>query len=464
MSSKFQYLELGKTDIQVLDGDRGKNYPKQSDFINHGFCIFLSAKNVTLSGFSFNEIQFISEEKDKELRKGKLCRNDIILTTRGTLGNVAFYDNSVIFENLRINSGMVIVRSSSKWSPKYLYYIFSSSDFQNQILSLTSGSAVPQLPIRDLNKIRLPYTELNTQEKIVSFMDAITNKISLNNQINETLEAMAQAIFKSWFIDFDPVKAKMKAKEQGLDADGVNRAAMRIISSKTDPELEAMKQASPEDYNNLENIASHFPEELVESELGLIPKGWEVSILSELVTIIGGGTPKRSEASYWNGEIPWFSIKDLPEKNNIFVINTDEKITDLGLKRSSTKLLRKGTTIITARGTVGKLALLAIDCCMNQSCYGVQGKEVGDYYNYFNLKQAVSSLQQNVHGAVFDTITTKTFDTYKFAYSNLDLINLFEKFITSLMNKLKNNVYQNLKLEELRDSLLPKLLSGEIEV
>lgn len=242
---------------------------------------------------------------------------------------------------------------------------------------------------------------------------------------------MAQAIFKSWFVDFDPVKAKMNGEQpEGMDA----------------------------------ATASLFPEKLVESELGLIPEGWKVSSLSELIKLTGGGTPKRSEETYWNGDIPWFSVKDVPSGSNVFVVDTDEKITELGLNKSSTKLLPKGTTIITARGTVGKLALVGTDMCMNQSCYGIRGKEVGDYYNYFNLKEAVSTLQRNTHGAVFDTITTKTFDTYSMAFSGAELANEFDVLVAPLLKKIEANVRQNIELATLRDTLLPKLLSGEIEL
>ena len=311
-------------------------------------------------------------------------------------------------------------------------------------------------------KIKIPETE-EQRIKLGRWLYSFDKKIELNNQINDTLEAMAQAIFKSWFVDFDPVHAKAKAKADGLDAEGINRAAMAVIASKSDAELAKMKADSPAEYEQLKTLASLFPDQLEESELGLIPQGWEVSSLSDLIIITGGGTPKRSEPSYWNGDIPWFSIKDLPKKN-VFVINTEEKITEAGLKKSSTKLLEKGTTIITARGTVGELALLAIDSCMNQSCYGIRGKDFGDFFNYFNLKQAVHTLKQNVHGAVFDTITTKTFDTYHLPYSGSNLAIAYEDFVTPLMLKVINNNYQNQTLTELRDALLPKLLSGEIEV
>lgn len=311
--------------------------------------------------------------------------------------------------------------------PRYIYYLMRSIDFTK----FNVGSGVPTLNRNHLSSLLVNEIGIDREKTIAKLLGDLDDKIALNTQTNQTLEEMAQAIFKSWFVDFDPVKAKMNGEQpEGMDA----------------------------------ATASLFPEKLVESELGLIPEGWKVSSLSELIKLTGGGTPKRSEETYWNGDIPWFSVKDVPSGSNVFVVDTDEKITELGLNKSSTKLLPKGTTIITARGTVGKLALVGTDMCMNQSCYGIRGKEVGDYYNYFNLKEAVSTLQRNTHGAVFDTITTKTFDTYSLAFGGVELANRFDDVIAPLLQKIESNVRQNIELSALRDTLLPKLLSGEVEL
>lgn len=342
----------------------------------------------------------------------------------------------------------------------FTYYLLTTLGLENK----NTDTAIPGLNREVAHSISIRIPELSKDRaNLGRWLYLLDKKIEINNQINETLESMAQAIFKSWFVDFDPVRVKAEAKADGKDNAGILRAAMAVIASESEQALTQMAQDSPEEYKKLEATAKAFPDAFVESELGLIPEGWEVKPLSDLIIITGGGTPKRSEPSFWNGEIPWFSIKDI-SSGSLFVIDTIEKITLLGLKKSSTKLLKEGTTIITARGTVGKLALLAMDCCMNQSCYGITGKETGKYFNYFNLNEAINTLQQNVHGAVFDTITTKTFDTYVLAYSGTALANIYEENITPALEMIKNNMYQNKTLTELRDSLLPKLLSGEIEV
>src|SRR5205814_1145428 len=134
--------------FEIIDGDRGRNYPKQSEFLDSGHCLFLSATNVTKTGFDFSNCLFIDEKKDAALNKGKLQREDIILTTRGTIGNTAYFNSAVSFENLRINSGMVILRcDKTKILPAYLYHFLRSPSFHAQVNSLRSGVAQPQLPI-----------------------------------------------------------------------------------------------------------------------------------------------------------------------------------------------------------------------------------------------------------------------------------------------------------------------------
>lgn len=155
-------------DLQIIDGDRGINYPNKNDFSNNDYCLFLNTKNVRKDGFLFEDLIFISKDKDEQLNKGKLSLNDIVLTTRGTIGNIGFYDESIIFKNVRINSGMVILRIiDTPIIPKYLYFILQSNYVQNQFSNITSGAAQPQLPIRDLNTVFIPLPPIEEQQKIV---------------------------------------------------------------------------------------------------------------------------------------------------------------------------------------------------------------------------------------------------------------------------------------------------------
>ncbi|MFM6077695.1 MAG: restriction endonuclease subunit S, partial [Dolichospermum sp.] len=190
--------------IEIIDGDRGTNYPTKEEFQNYGYCLFLNTGNVTKNGFDFNSTDFISQEKDNQLRKGKAKLKDIILTTRGTVGNVAYFNESIPYKNIRINSGMVILRADeSKIYPYYLYLYLRSSIFKKQILKNTSGSAQPQLPIGNLHNVIISYPEISIQKKIAAVLSSLDDKIELNNRINSELENLAKTIYDYWFVQFD---------------------------------------------------------------------------------------------------------------------------------------------------------------------------------------------------------------------------------------------------------------------
>jgi len=177
-------IELGDI-AEIIDGDRGKNYPKQGEMLEEGFCLFLNAGNVTNTGFDFSNNSFITVEKDTLLNKGKLERNDIILTTRGTVGNKSYYNCGVEFEHMRINSGMVIIRNHEY--PEYIFELLKSDYMTNKIKTYSSGSAQPQLPIKDMKRIPVPMLlteiiyEYNEKAKILEDM------ISQNKKENRKL-------------------------------------------------------------------------------------------------------------------------------------------------------------------------------------------------------------------------------------------------------------------------------------
>lgn len=184
---------------QIIDGDRGKNYPKQEEFSDSGFCLFLNAKNVTAQGFSFENCTYITEEKDALLRNGKLCRGDVVLTTRGTIGNLAFYDTSVPYENIRINSGMVILRMNKQ----VVSEIFFIEQFKMQLDSIksriASGSAQPQLPILTMNKIEMILPPIELQNQFAAFVERVSQQKQTVQQSLEKLELMKKALMQEYF-------------------------------------------------------------------------------------------------------------------------------------------------------------------------------------------------------------------------------------------------------------------------
>ncbi len=422
------------SDLGEVNRGRSRHRPRDATHLYGGKYPFIQtggikASNGRITTFS----QTYSEEGLAQSRlwpKGTMC-----ITIAATIAETSILTFPACFPDSVIG----FIPDKTKCNVFFIEYVFRL--LRKRIQAQATGSVQDNINLQTLEKIQFAIPDLHIQNRIADILTKYDDKIELNIQTNQTLEAMSQALFKSWFVDFDPVKAKIRGKKPvGMDAGELP------ISSLP------------------KEVAALFPDKLVESDLGLIPEGWEVKPLSALIKLVGGGTPKRSEEAYWNGDIPWFSVKDVPNSSSdVFVSDTNEKITALGLSKSSTKLLPAGTTIITARGTVGKIALVATPMCMNQSCYGIQGANgLGPYFNYFNLNKAVSTLQQNTHGAVFDTITTKTFETYVTAFSGNKLANKFDCIVSPLLKRIELNVRENASLQQLRDTLLPKLLSDEL--
>ena len=454
---------------------------------------YLTSKNIGQGNLKLEKLDYISEESFEKLfpKSSKATRRpqrgDVLFGIIGTFGNAYLYKED---DHFGFSSSIGVLRPDpEKIDSEYLYYVVSSRVFKSNHANHNAGSVQGYTNIPTVKSLSLPLPPLVEQRRISKILKSLDDKIELNRQTNQTLEHIAQAIFKSWFVDFEPTRAKIAAKQIGqarhdsersaalreaLLADGrwpeavaaaiaegdPERAAMAAISGKS---LDELDQLNPEQREQLRTTTALFPDALVDSELGEIPEAWGIKSLSEIIEVIGGGTPKRSEESYWGGDIPWFSVKDAPSLSDVFVVDTIEQITEQGVNKSSTKLLPVGTTIITARGTVGKLALTGTPMCMNQSCYGIRGLDgFGPYFNYFNLREAITTLQRNTHGAVFDTITTQTFESYSMPIATGELVDNFEDVVTPLLKKIEMNSREITTLNKLRDVLLPKLLSGEL--
>lgn len=187
---------------EIIDGDRGKNYPKQDEFYPQGYCLFLNTGNVTKEGLIFEENQFIMKEKDEALRNGKLKRGDIVYTTRGTVGNAGYYNSSVPYENVRINSGMVILRSNGEnVDARFLYQILKSEYYRPYFKQYCTGSAQPQLPIKNFSQIYLNVPDIKTQHRIADILSVYDNLIENNQKQIKLLEEAAQRLYKEWFVD-----------------------------------------------------------------------------------------------------------------------------------------------------------------------------------------------------------------------------------------------------------------------
>jgi len=433
--SEWKKVTFKNAPLEIIDGDRGTNYPKQSDFLTSGYCLFLNAGNVTREGFSFSNCTFISQEKDSILRKGKLKKYDTILTTRGTVGNVAFFDDSVQFKNIRINSGMVILRPKPEnLDPRYLYLFVRSADFQEQLLAMLSGSAQPQLPIRDINQIVISLPPLSEQKAIARILGSLDDKIELNRRMNETLEAMARAIFKDWFVDFGPTRAKIEGRAPYLP----------------------------------EPIWSLFPD-AIDPQSGL-PVGWEKKPLPEVIDFKEG--PGIRNWQYTNSEEGTRFINIRCIQDNDLNLKTANRITnDEANGKYSHFHLREWDIVVSTSGTLGRSAIVRkehLPLVLNTSVIRfrpIDQKITKSFlFLYLNSPYFLEELMAMASGSVQKNFGPMHLKKMRVLTPPFDLVCQFEKRAGSLLNKVICNRSESDSLAELRDRLLPKLMSGQIRV
>ena len=343
---------------------------------------------------------------DLELPADKYCHNgDLLFAWACTFGPHIWKEDNTIF-HYHI---WKIVEDKDVVDRRFFYYYlkFATGGF----LGALNGSVMVHITKSSMEKmsIRIP-KKLEDQRRIASILSSLDRKIELNNKINADLEEMAQAIFKNWFVDFEPFK------------DG----------------------------------------KFVDSELGMIPEGWKVGRLTDVIKLMPGGTPKTSEPLYWdNGTIPFFSPKDV---NGVYCFATEKHITETGLNKCSSNLYPKDTIFITCRGTVGKVCLAACDMAMNQSNYAIKAIDgYSQYYVFFLVKSVVERLIKKSNGAVFSAITSKDFDE-EILIPSQKAVEDFTNMIDGFFRRIFTIGTENSRLSALRDTLLPRLMSGELEV
>ena len=357
-----------------------------------------------------NEL-FISRNRYEEIkaRYGVPQQRELLLTSVGTLGvPYVIKEEEFYFKD----GNLTWFRHFNGLDVEYLYYWFLSPYGKNEINTKAIGSTQKALTIDSLSKfdIKLP-ANLDDERRIASILSSLDRKIELNNKINADLEEMAQAIFKNWFVDFEPFK------------DG----------------------------------------KFVDSELGMIPEGWKVGTLGEFCKCLLGGTPSRSKEEYWNGEVNWINSGEI---NKFRILEASEKITELGLAKSATKLLPKKTTVLAITGaTLGQVSLLEIDTCANQSVIGVlENTEVPYEYIYPFIKDRIEMLIQHQTGGAQQHINKDNVESLIFLLPAINVLEDYISLVSPMYKRIESQCFENLYLSTLRDTLLPRLMSGELEV
>jgi len=442
------WTEVTLSDVcsQVTDGTHDS--PKETV---DGYPL-VTGKAIKNRRIDFNIPYNISEEDHlKVISRSRPQRDDILFANIGnSIGDLVRVDTDREFS---IKNVALFKPNKRIINPRYLEYFLFSPAVQSFVINTTKGSAQPFIGLNSLRGLPIALPSLEEQTFIAHILGSLDDKIELNRQMNATLEAMAQALFKSWFVDFDPVIDNALAAGNPIPETLHARAEARAA-------LGDQRKPLPE------AIQNQFPNRFVfNDDLGWVPEGWDVSSLESMIELIGGGTPKTAIDEYWNGEVPWFSVVDAPNKSDVFVLDTEKHVTPQGIENSSAKLLPVGTTIISARGTVGKCAVVGKPMAMNQSCYGVRGSEgYSDYFTYYTVLLRVADLQQRSHGSVFSTITRDTFRSIKTAKCPPELSSSFDQAISDYMSRIVVNLQSNKTLTKLRNTLLPKLLSGQLRI
>lgn len=351
----------------------------------------------------------------------------------------------------------------SKLDQRFLLYSFLSPQLQHQFGSHEgSGSVVSHIRVGDCFKFELRLPPLPVQQKIGDILGSLDNKIDLNRRINQTLEAMAQAIFKSWFVDFDPVKAKIAALAEGRDP---LRTAMSTISGKAEAELDALP---PEAFEQLAATAALFPDEMQESALGEIPKGWEIQAAESLSEVGIGKTPPRKEPQWFtegDGDWRWVSIKDMGA-SGVFQKKSSEFLTSEAVSRFNVRVVPDRTVLLSFKLTIGRVAITEGAMVTNEAIAHFKlpsDAAVSSEYLYLYLKSFDYSTLGST-SSIADAVNSKTIRGLPIVLAERTLIGRFTKAVAPHFQEIRNRQNEIGSLCATRDTLLPKLLSGEIEV
>ena len=358
-----------------------------------------------------------------------LSKGDTVISTVRPNRKSFFYFAGE-WENAIASTGFAVVSPIHLEDSEYLHAMLTSDIAVRFYESICEGGAYPAFNPSRLAELVVPWPPKETRTVLGKTMMDLQLKIKKNYALSKTLEDIAQTIFKSWFIDFEPVKAKLAGdKPEGIDAP----------------------------------TAELFPDSMVESELGLIPSGWEVKRIDDICKTHLGGTPSRTKDEFWGGDIPWINSG----KVNDFRINVaSEYITEQGLEKSATKLLPKGTTVLAITGaTLGQFSRLEIESCANQSVVGILGSaEASNEFVYLNIKNGIQRLISAQTGGAQQHINKEDVNAFSIVYPGKKLMKTFTDVVYDIFSEIEVLLNQSISLAEIRDSLLPRLISGEIQI
>ena len=323
-----------------------------------------------------------------------------------------------------------VVAKSGQLRPEFVFNFLRIPINRTRAAYGNTGTTVQDLPYDVIYEQLIPIPSLHEQDRINSFIATLDRKIELNTAMAATMERITHSIFRSWFIDFDPVKAKMAGeKPVGMD----------------------------------EVVAALFPNSMEDTELNSIPKGWQVSQIKSLTKTLVGGTPSRARADFWNGHIPWFNSGKV---NEFRITEATEYITEIALQKSAAKLLPVGTTVLAITGaTLGQYSRLEIEASGTQNVIGIlESETLSNEFIYSFIANGISRIVEAGTGGAQQHVNKEIVDNFEFIFPGADLINEFTLIVKPMFAQIASLSFNNKALSQLRDSLLPKLIMGEIRI
>ena len=437
MASKWGKIAVAELQaagaLLVEDGNHGENRPRPAEFSMEGIQ-FIRAADMDGGRVLFESAQRINEVARQRVRKGIGAGGDILLSHKGTVGKVAYVPLDAPPFVCSPQTTFWRVKDPKQLDRRYIYYFLLSQAFREQLDSRkgeTDMADYVSLTTQRTLKVTVP--PLAEQKAIASILGALDDKIELNRRTNATLEAVARVLFQSWFVDFAPVRAKLDGRKPA----GIDAATVAL-----------------------------FPAHFQESALGHIPLGWTVEPVGEVVTCVGGGTPSTAAPKYWEGGTHhWTTPKDFSSLQAPVLLDTDRKITDEGIAKISSGLLPAGTLLLSSRAPIGYLAIAAMPVAINQGFIALKCNERASNFFMLNWCQTnMAEIESRATGTTFAEISKQNFRPIFVVLPPKELMAAFTEKVAPLYAQITANLHQSRALANLRDTLLPKLLSGELSV
>lgn len=407
---------------------------KKENFVDQGVPVI---KGANLNGaYLVDEgFDFLSDDNADELIASNATHLDIVVTHRGTIGQVGIIPKTSNYPRYVVSqSQLKLTLDRQKANPYFIYYFLRSYDGQHRLLLNASQVGVPAIAqaLTSMKTLRVPLPDIEIQTRIVNILGRLDDKIELNRRMNQTLEAMAEAIFKSWFIAFDPVHAKAEGRDTGLPA----------------------------------QIADLFPSNFVESEMGAIPQGWKTAPIGDAVRCVGGATPKTKNPEYWEGgKHPFVTPKDMSRLSSPIILDSERRITDAGVEQVSSKQLPVGAVLLSSRAPIGYLAITDVPVTVNQGVIAMVCEQtLPNLYVLHWTRANLAGIKSQAGGTTFAEISKRNFRPIPALIPDDHVLEEFKARITPIYDRVAINMRQSETLTRLRDTLLPKLLSGEIDV